>query len=93
MVRYGTVWPRTPSTRPTSGPRSPRPSRRRCPAGRSRGQLLTIGLVIARTATSSGNAEDLQAGRSLASVVVPWAVVHTVFTLRSARLSYEGGQP
>ena len=52
--------------------------------------LLAIGLVMARAATSSGNAEDLQAGLSLASVVLSWVVVHTVFTLRYARLYYEG---
>ena len=52
--------------------------------------LLAIGLVMARAATSSGNAEDLQAGLSLASVVLSW-VVHTVFTLRYAHLYYEGG--
>ena len=34
--------------------------------------------------------ELMQVGLSLASVVLSWAVVHTVFTLRYARLYYWG---
>lgn len=52
--------------------------------------LLAIGLVLVRAATSSGPAKDRQAGLSLASVVLSWGVVHTVFTLRYARLYYTG---
>jgi uncharacterized membrane protein len=52
--------------------------------------LVAVGLVIVRAGNSSGAAESLQAGLSLASVVLSWAVVHTVFMLRYASLYYSG---
>jgi uncharacterized membrane protein len=52
--------------------------------------LLAVGLVLVRAGKSGGAAESLQAGLSLASVVLSWSVVHTVFTLRYARLYYTG---
>jgi uncharacterized membrane protein len=52
--------------------------------------LLAVGLVIVRAGNSSGAAESLQAGLSLASVVLSWSVVHTVFALRYASLYYVG---
>lgn len=52
--------------------------------------LLAVGLVIVRAGNSSGAAESLQAGLSLASVVLSWSVVHTVFALRYASLYYIG---
>jgi uncharacterized membrane protein len=52
--------------------------------------LVAVGLVIVRAGNSSGAAESLQAGLSLASVVLSWAAVHTVFMLRYASLYYSG---
>jgi uncharacterized membrane protein len=52
--------------------------------------LLAVGLVIVRAGNSSGAAESLQAGLSLASVVLSWSVVRTVFALRYASLYYIG---
>jgi uncharacterized membrane protein len=52
--------------------------------------LLAVGLVLVRAGNSSGAAKSLQAALSLASVVLSWGVVHTVFTLRYARLYYGG---
>jgi uncharacterized membrane protein len=52
--------------------------------------LLAVGLVLMRAGNSSGAAKSLQAGLSLASVVLSWGVVHTVVTLRYARLYYTG---
>jgi uncharacterized membrane protein len=52
--------------------------------------LLAVGLVIVRAGNSSGTAESMQAGLSLASVVLSWSVVHTVFALRYASLYYHG---
>jgi len=52
--------------------------------------LLAVGLVIVRAGNSSGAAESLQAGLSLASVVLSWSVVHTIFALRYASLYYVG---
>jgi uncharacterized membrane protein len=52
--------------------------------------LVAVGLVIVRAGNSGGAAESLQAGLSLASVVLSWSVVHTVFRLRYASLYYSG---
>jgi uncharacterized membrane protein len=52
--------------------------------------LVAVGLVIARAGNSSGSAETMQAALSLASVVLSWTVVHTVFALRYASLYYHG---
>jgi uncharacterized membrane protein len=52
--------------------------------------LAAVGLVIVRAGNSSGAGEDLRAGLSLASVVLSWSVVHTVFMLRYASLYYMG---
>jgi uncharacterized membrane protein len=52
--------------------------------------LAAVGLVIVRASNSGGVAESLEAGLSLASVVLSWSVVHTVFALRYASLYYQG---
>jgi uncharacterized membrane protein len=52
--------------------------------------LLAVGLVLVEAGNSSGAAKSLQAALSLASVVLSWSVVHTVFTMRYARLYYTG---
>ena len=52
--------------------------------------LLAVGLVLVRAGNSGAAARSLQAGLSLASVVLSWSVVHTVFTLRYASLYYTG---
>jgi uncharacterized membrane protein len=49
-----------------------------------------VGLVLVEAGNSSGAAKSLQAALSLASVVLSWSVVHTVFTLRYAHLYYAG---
>jgi uncharacterized membrane protein len=50
--------------------------------------LVAVGFVLVHAAQSQGLWELMQVGLSLASVVLSWAVVHTVFTLRYARLYY-----
>lgn len=52
--------------------------------------LAAVGVVLASAAKASGTAETLRVGLGLASVVLSWALVHTVFTLRYARLYYYG---
>jgi uncharacterized membrane protein len=52
--------------------------------------LVAVGFVLAHAAQSHGVWELLQVGLSLTSVVLAWAAVHTVFTLRYARLYYAG---
>jgi uncharacterized membrane protein len=52
--------------------------------------LVAVGLVLGHAARSQGVWQLLQVGLSLTSVVLSWAVVHTVFALRYARLYYLG---
>jgi uncharacterized membrane protein len=50
--------------------------------------LLAVGLVLVRAGKETGLSKDLLVGTCVASVVLAWSVVHTVFTLRYARLYY-----
>jgi uncharacterized membrane protein len=52
--------------------------------------LIAVGLVLAGAGKSTGLALYLQAGLALFSVFVSWALIHTVFTLKYARL-YDAG--
>jgi uncharacterized membrane protein len=50
--------------------------------------LIAVALVLASAAKLSGTAEVLRIGLGLGSVVLSWVLVHTVYTLRYARLYY-----
>jgi uncharacterized membrane protein len=50
--------------------------------------LLAVGLVLVRASHTSGAAKPLLVGLSAISVVLAWSVVHTVFSVRYARLYY-----
>ncbi|MEY9854790.1 putative membrane protein [Catenulispora sp. GAS73] len=52
--------------------------------------LVAVGVVLFGAGHASGNAKYLQAALALASVFVSWTLVHTVFTLKYARLYYSG---
>jgi uncharacterized membrane protein len=52
--------------------------------------LAAVGVVLASAAQSSGATQFARLGLGLASVVISWGVVHTVFTLLYARLYYTG---
>ncbi|NGY65934.1 DUF1345 domain-containing protein [Lentzea sp. NEAU-D13] len=52
--------------------------------------LVSVGFVLARAAQTTGAAELLRVGLGVLSVVLSWTVVHTIFTLRYARLYYYG---
>jgi uncharacterized membrane protein len=52
--------------------------------------LIAVGLVLLAAGSASGTAAYLQAGLAVISVLVSWALVHTIFTLRYARLYYSG---
>ena len=52
--------------------------------------LLAVGLVIVTAGGGGGLAQGLQVGLGVASVILSWTVVHTVYTLRYARLYYGG---
>jgi uncharacterized membrane protein len=50
--------------------------------------LIAVGYVLVRAGSGGGFIEGLQVGFGVASVVVSWSVVHTVYALRYARLYY-----
>jgi uncharacterized membrane protein len=52
--------------------------------------LAAVGAVLGRAAASHGSTQVLLAGLAVVSIVLSWWVVHTVFTLRYARLYYQG---
>jgi len=53
--------------------------------------LAAVVVVLIDAGKSSGLAKDLLVGLGIVSVVLAWSIVHTVFTLRYARLYY--GRP
>jgi uncharacterized membrane protein len=53
--------------------------------------LVAVGFVLRRAAHSEGAAQLGLAALGVVSVGLSWAVVHTVYTLRYARLYYTGG--
>lgn len=50
--------------------------------------LVAVGFVLVRAGQQHGIQELLRVGLGLVSVVLSWAIVHTVFTLRYAQLYY-----
>jgi uncharacterized membrane protein len=50
--------------------------------------LVAVGLVLVRGHSAGPVGEALYAGMSLASLAISWFTVHTVYTLRYARLYY-----
>ena len=48
-----------------------------------------MGLVLVRAGHSNGLSKALLIGISVASIVLAWSVVHTVYSLRYAKLYYE----
>ena len=52
--------------------------------------LLAVALVITAGSTRDLEARDARAALAVASVVLSWTVVHTVYTSRYARLYYTG---
>jgi uncharacterized membrane protein len=52
--------------------------------------LVAVGFARGGASHTSGTAEILRVILGLASVVLSWGVVHTIFTLRYARIYYTG---
>jgi uncharacterized membrane protein len=52
--------------------------------------LIAVGLVLVRANQSSGFERGGLVGLSVASIILAWVVVHTVFALRYAELYYAG---
>jgi uncharacterized membrane protein len=52
--------------------------------------LIDVGYVLVRASHSHGSARVWLAGLAVMSVALSWLVVHTLFTLRYARVYYSG---
>jgi uncharacterized membrane protein len=52
--------------------------------------LVAVGAVLFGASTAGGDLKYVQAGLALVSVFLSWSLVHTVFTLKYARLYYSG---
>src|SRR5262249_24565359 len=52
--------------------------------------LVAVGIVIVRSGSGSALQAGLQVGFAVASVIASWTVIHTVYTLRYARIYYTG---
>jgi uncharacterized membrane protein len=52
--------------------------------------LIAVGVVLFGAGGASGSTKYLDAGLALVSVFVSWTLVHTIFTLKYARLYYSG---
>jgi uncharacterized membrane protein len=52
--------------------------------------LAAVGFFLLQASSAKGSAQDLLAGVGVGTVVLSWLVVHTVFTLRYAKLYYTG---
>jgi uncharacterized membrane protein len=50
--------------------------------------LIAVGYVIVRAGSGGGLVEGVQVGFGVASVIVSWSVIHTVYAVRYARLYY-----
>jgi uncharacterized membrane protein len=50
--------------------------------------LLAVGVLMLQAGNAEGLAKASQAGLGVVSVVLSWGLVHTIFTLRYARLYY-----
>ena len=52
--------------------------------------LAAVGLVLVRASSEAGLEKGLLVATGVASIVLAWSVVHTVYTLRYAKLYYTG---
>jgi uncharacterized membrane protein len=50
--------------------------------------LAAVALLLVRAGNSAATTKDVFAGLGIVSVAISWGVVHTVFTVRYARLYY-----
>jgi uncharacterized membrane protein len=52
--------------------------------------LIAVGYVLVQASSAKGSDQDLLAGLGVVSVALSWFAVHTLFSLRYARLYYTG---
>jgi len=87
---WATVWKLDPEEAEADARRED-PSRRQADLvvlGAAIASLIAVGMVLFGAGGQSGYGKYLLAGLALVSVFVSWAMVHTVFTLKYARLYY-----
>lgn len=58
--------------------------------GAALASLIAVGVVLFGAGHAHGNLKYLQAGLALFSVFVSWTLIHTIYTLKYARLYYSG---
>jgi uncharacterized membrane protein len=51
--------------------------------------LAAVGVLVAQAKSTGGTGQIIEVGLGVASVIVSWAVIHTVYTLKYARLFYK----
>jgi uncharacterized membrane protein len=54
--------------------------------------LGAVAVAIAQSRSSHGSLQGMEIGIGVASVVISWLLVHTIYTLKYARLYYRGGE-
>jgi uncharacterized membrane protein len=54
--------------------------------------LAAVAVVIVQSHSSSGQTRAVEVGLGAGSVALSWLLVHTIFTLKYARLYYRGGR-
>jgi uncharacterized membrane protein len=52
--------------------------------------LISVGYVLVQASSAKGPTQDLLGGLGVVSVALSWGAVHTLFSLRYARLYYSG---
>jgi len=52
--------------------------------------LASVGLILVKAANATGGLKAFLLAVGVVSVVLAWGVVHTIFTLRYARIYYSG---
>lgn len=87
-----TIWPQTGAATARHAVRED-PSRAAADViilGAAVASLAAVTVVLLHAGKAKGSARLLDIGLAIASVVASWVVVHTVFTLKYARLYYHG---
>lgn len=87
-----TIWPRDPRSTASHAARDDpgRPIVDLLLIGASVASLVGVGFVIVASGNSKGTAKAAYVAFAVATVFLSWAVVHTAYTLRYARLFYAG---
>lgn len=91
---WSAVWPMDPSMTQAHA-QEENPSRDLADAlliGAALASLVAVGVVLFGASHAPGSERYWEAALALLSVFVSWTIVHTVFTLKYARLYY-GGEP